>query len=120
MDASPLGFAKGVTPFLDQPATLELPLRIPGVREASLSTGANIVSGSAYDAIAADMVDMESYACLRACMRFDVPLVVLRGISDGKTELHHIDDWTEYLHVIDERLATAVDRLGEAIAQGLV
>ncbi|MDR5865362.1 5'-methylthioadenosine/S-adenosylhomocysteine nucleosidase [Halomonas koreensis] len=120
MDASPLGFEKGVTPFLDLPATLSLPLRIPGIREATLSTGADIVSGAAYDAIAADMVDMESYACLRACTRFSVPLVVLRGISDGKAELHHVDDWTEYLHVIDEKLAAAVDRLGEALGEGLL
>jgi len=120
MDASPLGFEAGVTPFLDLPATLPLPLRIPGIREATLSTGADIVSGAAYDAIAADMVDMESYACLRACMRFDVPLVVLRGISDGKAELHHVDDWTEYLHVIDEKLAAAVDRLNTAISEGLL
>lgn len=40
MDASPLGFERGKTPFLDLPATLELPLRIPGIAEASLSTGA--------------------------------------------------------------------------------
>ncbi|QFU02895.1 5'-methylthioadenosine/S-adenosylhomocysteine nucleosidase [Halomonas sp. THAF5a] len=120
MDASPLGFQKGVTPFLDLPDILPLPLRIPEIPEASLSTGANIVSGAAYAAIAADMVDMESYACLRACTRFDVPLVVLRGISDGKAELNHVDDWTEYLHVIDEKLATAVDRLGEALGEGLL
>ncbi|RAW06612.1 5'-methylthioadenosine/S-adenosylhomocysteine nucleosidase [Halomonas elongata] len=120
MDASPLGFEPGVTPFLNLPATLPLPLRIPGIREATLSTGGDIVSGSAYDAIDADMVDMESYACLRACTRFDVPLVVLRGISDGKAELNHVDDWTEYLHVIDEKLADAVDRLGEAIGQELL
>lgn len=117
MDASALGFEKGITPFLDLPATIPLSLRIPGIAEASLSTGANIVSGAAYDAIAAEMVDMESYACLRACMRFDVPLVLLRGISDGKAELHHVDDWTEYLHVIDEKLAAAVDLLGEALAR---
>ena len=117
MDASALGFERGVTPFLDLPATIPLPLRIPGIQEASLSTGANIVSGAAYDAIAAEMVDMESYACLRACMRFDVPLVLLRGISDGKAELHHVDDWTEYLHLIDEKLAVAVDLLGEALAK---
>jgi adenosylhomocysteine nucleosidase len=43
MDASPLGFPRGVTPFLDLPATLPLPLRIPGVKEATLSTGASIV-----------------------------------------------------------------------------
>ncbi|QOR40979.1 5'-methylthioadenosine/S-adenosylhomocysteine nucleosidase [Billgrantia diversa] len=120
MDASPLGFEKGTTPFLDLPAILPLTLRIPGIAEATLSTGANIVSGEAYAAIAAEMVDMESYACLRACMRFDVPLIVLRGISDGNAELHHVDDWTEYLHVIDEKLAGAVNRLGEALAEGLL
>jgi len=36
MDASPLGFEKGRTPFLDLPAALELPLRIPGIPEATL------------------------------------------------------------------------------------
>ncbi|MEC9343014.1 MAG: 5'-methylthioadenosine/S-adenosylhomocysteine nucleosidase, partial [Pseudomonadota bacterium] len=118
MDASPLGFEKGVTPFLDLPAVLDLPLRVPGVDTATLSTGANIVSGAAYDAIDADMVDMETYAVLRAAMRFGVPLVALRGISDGAAELHHIDDWTEYLHVVDENLAAAVQRLLEAIGRG--
>ncbi|MDT8879494.1 5'-methylthioadenosine/S-adenosylhomocysteine nucleosidase [Halomonas saccharevitans] len=120
MDASPLGFQKGVTPFLDLPDILPLPLRIPGIREATLSTGADIVSGAAYDGIKADMVDMESYAGLRACTRFAVPLVVLRGISDDKAALNHIDDWTEYLHVIDEKLAGAVDRLEAAIREGLL
>jgi adenosylhomocysteine nucleosidase len=47
-----------------------------------------------------------------------VPVLGLRGISDGKAELNHIDDWTEYLHVIDEKLAHAVDRLEQAIASG--
>jgi adenosylhomocysteine nucleosidase len=111
MDASPLGFEKGRTPFLDLPATVDLQFRIPGVPSASLSTGANIVSGPAYDAIEADMVDMETFAILRACMAFAVPLVGLRGISDGAVDLHHYDDWTEYLHIIDERLAQAVDAL---------
>ncbi len=118
MDASPLGFEKGATPFLDLPAIVPLPLRVRGVGEATLSTGANIVSGAAYDVIDADMVDMESYACLRATMRFGVPLMVLRGISDGKSELRHVDDWTEYLHIVDENLAAAVDRLDAAIAEG--
>lgn len=115
MDASPLGFEKGRTPFLDLPADVLLPLRVPGIAEARLSTGGNIVSGSAYDAIDADMVDMESFAILRACQRFGVPMIGLRGISDGKAELHHVDDWTEYLHIIDEKLSEAVDRLRLAI-----
>lgn len=120
MDASALGFARGVTPFLDLPAVVDLGHRVPGVAGASLSTGANIVSGSAYDAIAADMVDMETFAVLRAAMRFEVPLVALRGISDGATDLHHIDNWTEYLHVVDEKLADAVDSMLAAVGDGLI
>ncbi len=120
MDASALGFDKGVTPFLDLPATVELPLRVQGIREATISTGGAIVSGAAYDAIQADMVDMETYAVLRACMAFSLPLVGLRGISDGTDELTHIGDWTEYLHVIDEKLAQAVDKLERAINDGLL
>lgn len=120
MDASALGVAKGVTPFLGLPAVLDLPFAVAGVPSATLSSGAGIVSGAAYDGIAADMVDMETYACLRACQRFGVPLAGFRGISDGAAELRHIGDWTEYLHVIDERLAAAADRLAEALAEGLL
>lgn len=120
MDASALGIAPGRTPFLDLPARIDLPHRIPGLPEASLSTGANIVSGSAYDKIAEDMVDMETFAHLRAAQRFGIMLIGLRGISDGVEELRHLTDWTQYLHVIDERLAAAVDALGDAIGHGKV
>ncbi|MNY55090.1 5'-methylthioadenosine/S-adenosylhomocysteine nucleosidase [compost metagenome] len=97
---------------------MPLPLRIPGVPEAALSTGGNIVSGAAYDLIAADMVDMETFAIMRCCQLFGIPLIGLRGISDGKAELKHVDNWTEYLHVIDEKLAGVIDRLGNALESG--
>ena len=119
MDASPLGFEKGRTPFLDLRAALELPLRIPGVPTASLSTGANIVSGATYETIDADMVDMETFAVLRTCHAFNLPLIGLRGISDGKQELKHVDDWKEYLHVVDRKLALTVDTLFEALEDGV-
>jgi adenosylhomocysteine nucleosidase len=109
MDASAFGFEKGKVPFSDLPVELSLEPLIPGLKAARLSTGANIVSGAAYDLIDADMVDMETYALKRVAMQFDIPLIGLRGISDGKAELRHVDDWTEYLHVIDEKLAAAVD-----------
>lgn len=118
MDASALGFERGVTPFLDVPAVIALHPLVPGLPTATLSTGANIVSGAAYDGIDAQMVDMETYAVLRACQRFSVPLIALRGISDGAADLSHIDNWTEYLHLVDEALAVAVDRLCDALEAG--
>jgi adenosylhomocysteine nucleosidase len=118
MDASPLGFEKGATPFLDHPAVMPLPLKIPGIAEASLSTGGNIVSGAAYDLVEADMVDMETFAVMRCCQLFGIPLIGLRGISDGKQELKHVENWTEYLHVIDEKLAGVVDRLEKSLESG--
>ena len=120
IDASPLGFEKGVTPFLDLPVTVPLPFRIPEIKQATLSTGGAVITGAAYDTIAAEMVDMETFACLRACQMFDVPLIGLRGISDGAADLRHVGDWTEYLHVIDEKLADAVMRLEQAIGSGLL
>ena len=114
MDASALGFPRGETPFLGLPATLNLEPLVKGLSPATLSTGANVVSGSAYETVTEDMVDMETYAILRACQSFGVPLLALRGISDGKAELSQLSDWTAYLHVIDEKLAEAVDLIEKA------
>lgn len=118
MDASPLGFEKGCTPFLDLPNAIKLPVLIPNLPQATLSTGANIVTGEAYAGIEADMVDMETFACQRVCQTFGIGLIGLRGISDGVSELHHVDDWTEYLHVIDEKLASVVEELEATILDG--
>lgn len=115
MDASALGFPKGVTPLLDLPARIEFPLHIPGIAAASLATGGSVVSGSGYDAVDAQMVDMETFATLRACQMFGVPLIGLRGISDGVAELSRLQDWTQYLHIVDERLAEALDLLEAAL-----
>ena len=111
MDASALGFPKGITPLLDLPAVLPLPCPIPGVTTATLSTGAAVISGAAYATIDADMVDMETYALLRAGQTFGLPLVALRGVSDGRAELKALEDWTSTLHHVDEALAAALDGL---------
>lgn len=112
MDASALGFVRGATPFLDIPVELSLETALlPDVPAKRLSTGANIVSGPAYKNVDAEMVDMETFAIARSCMRYGVPLMGLRGISDGVAELKGISDWTQYLHVIDRKLAAVVGRL---------
>nr|WP_267903828.1 5'-methylthioadenosine/S-adenosylhomocysteine nucleosidase [Sphingomonas sp. EC-HK361] len=111
IDASALGIPKGVTPFLDLAPVQPLDTPFTGVPTATLSTGSDIVSGDAYAAIDADMVDMETFAVLRACQRFGVPLAGLRGVSDGAGELGKLLDWTGLLELLDERLADAVDLL---------
>jgi len=111
MDASVLGFEKGVTPLLDLPAVLPLPCPMPDVPTARLSTGANVVSGSAYAAIDADMVDMETWALVRSAQTFGVPLVALRGVSDGRVELTGLEDWITPLNDVAANLAVALDRL---------
>ncbi|RZJ92841.1 MAG: 5'-methylthioadenosine/S-adenosylhomocysteine nucleosidase [Brevundimonas sp.] len=111
MDASPLGFPKGITPLLDLPAILSLPCPVPGAPTATLSTGGGVVSGAAYDAIDAEMVDMETFALLRAAQTFGRPLIALRGVSDGKAELKALEDWTSTLHHVDRNLAQALDAL---------
>ena len=118
VDATALGFEPGTVPNVDLPAVVPLGPFIPGIPLATLSTGADVVSGAVYDLIDADMVDMETYAVLRACQRFGVPLISLRGISDGDRELGSLADWTQYLGIIDVKLAEAVDRLEAAVADG--
>lgn len=111
MDASVLGFPKGETPYPRLPAVLPLsdgPVALPTAR---LATGASVVSGAGYDALDADMVDMETFAVVRAAARFGVPVIGLRGVSDGRTDLSELSHWTDALAEIDLRLAEAIDLL---------
>jgi adenosylhomocysteine nucleosidase len=117
MDASALGFVKGITPFVDHPVAAPLALPLPDVPPARLSTGGNVVTGLGYEAIDAEMVDMETFALLRACQNFGVPLAGFRGISDGAEELRHYDDWTRFLHVVDEGLSRIVAAIDEAAVE---
>ena len=109
IDARPLGFARGVTPFADFPPAADLPTPLEWPC-ATLSTGSDVVVGSAYDRIDADLVDMECYAVHRAAARFGVPVIGLRGVSDGVGDDERLD-WTALLGLLDERLAAAVDAL---------
>jgi len=120
MDVSLLGYERGCTPLLDLPAIIELPFRIPGINGATLSTGGSIVSGEAYACVEADMVDMETFAVWRACQKFSVPMIGIRGISDGKRDLGQLSDWEKYLHVIDQKLSVAIDKLEHAVSEGLL
>ena len=110
MDATPLGIEPGVVPHLEEPKDLplETPLDLP---VATLSSGGDVVSGSGWDRISADMVDMETYAVARAARMFGIPLIGLRGVSDGPGELAGAHDWHKLLGYLDGELAKAVDML---------
>lgn len=111
MDASPLGFPKGETPFPRLPAVLPLAEGPPSLPTARLATGATVVSGVAYEGVDADMVDMETFAVVRAAARFGLPVLGLRGVSDGRADLTELRHWTDALAEIDLRLAEALDLL---------
>ena len=111
MDASVLGFPKGETPYPRLPAALPLAEGPATLPPAKLATGASVVSGAAWDAVDADMVDMETFAVVRAAARFNVPVLGLRGVSDGRTDLSQLSHWTDALAEIDLRLAEVLDLL---------
>jgi adenosylhomocysteine nucleosidase len=117
MDCTAIGFERGVTPFSDHPAVMPL-ATVPGLPTATLSSGGAIVNGPAYDTIDAHMADMETYAFAHVARRFGVPLLCLRGVSDGRTPLGHIDDWTKTLEEIGHNLCVALDVVDAAIASG--
>ena len=115
IDASPFGFTRGVTPLVDHPVDIPLITPLP-IAAARLSTGGDVLSGDAYDGVDADMVDMETFAIARVCALFDVPLIGLRGISDGPEPPTGLHDWTNLLGHLDEELARTVDMLPAALA----
>jgi adenosylhomocysteine nucleosidase len=111
IDASPFGFARGITPMIDHPVDVPLVCPLP-IASARLSTGGNVLSGpDAYAGVDADMVDMETFALARVCETFGVPLMGLRGISDGAEPVSGLSDWTNLLGHLDQELAKAVDML---------
>ncbi len=117
MDASPLGFEKGRTPFQGHPVDIPIIQRLSDIPACRLSTGGGIISGAAYDGIDAEIVDMETFANLRACHHAGVTLIGLRGVSDGREDLRCYADWADYLHAVDENLAAIIDQLPAMIGE---
>jgi adenosylhomocysteine nucleosidase len=116
MNAVAFGFDKGVTPFADYPAIFKMPVLFPDMPTASIATGASVINkqgcaGITFDDIDADCVDMETYSVARVAYAFNIPIIGLRGISDGKENSQGIASWEEYLHIIDVKIADFYKRL---------
>lgn len=116
MDARAFGFDKGVTPFAHYPAEFTLPYLFEDLPKASLSSGAMIInkqdeSAISFKDISQDCVDMETYAIARVGYDFQIPVIGLRGISDGKQDSVGIATWEEYLHIIDQKISDFYKRV---------
>lgn len=65
---------------------------------------------------------MRRIAVIKAAQRLGIPLAeigaALATLPTDRTVT--ADDWTTYLHIIDEKLAATVDRLNDALGEGLL
>lgn len=95
MDLSPLGFARGVTPFEDTPSILEVPKRLHGLATGTCGTGDSFETAAAK--VQCDVVDMEAYALAKVCYLEGMPFLSVKYISDGCDHNAH-SDWNENLH----------------------
>ena len=116
MDASKLGFAKGVTPFVDLPAALPLVVSTAKVPTATLYTGGKVVGAEDFRSIQEDLADMETFAVVRVCSLFSIPVIGLRGVSDGAEPIGGAETWEKKLALLDQRLSEVYDVLIEAQA----
>lgn len=95
MDVSPLGFARGTTPFDPQwggelafaPAFAHLPQGLCGTGD-SFDTGAH--------ALHCDVLDMEAYALAKVCCHEGVDFACAKYISDG-ADHSSATDWSAAL-----------------------
>jgi len=122
-NATAIGFAEGRhRPFLDEPATI-------AIRHCMLGHSGGVdrdrrldcVRGSGYDGITAEpWWTWSRFAVLsRKRRRFDLPMVGLRGISDGRAAaqagLHGL---MRYLHDIDHKLARRDQAFADQAVRG--
>jgi adenosylhomocysteine nucleosidase len=95
MDLSPLGFPRGVTPFEDTPAVLEVPKRLPDLATGTCGTGDSFENSAT--AMHCDVFDMEAFALAKVCHMEGLPFLSVKYITDGCDHNAH-NDWNENLH----------------------
>ena len=87
MDATPLGFKKGETPFEDTPSMVDFShIKNPIGKNLTCYTGDSFATDlTPYD----DVVDMEAYALAKTCRNLGKDFVSYKYISDDG----NADDW---------------------------
>ena len=81
MDASPLGFPVGVTPFDAMPAELRCATELPFLPAGRCASGDSFVTSGV--AQAGDVLDMEAFALARVCIGEAVRFACAKYVTDG-------------------------------------
>ena len=81
MDVTPLGFARGVTPYDESPALIEHGVVIDGLPVGVCSTADSFETGG--HTVAADVMDMEGYALAKVCWLEQVKFSSVKYVTDG-------------------------------------
>lgn len=114
MDLSPLGFARGVTPFEDTPAMLEVPKRLRNLPTGICGTGDSFENGAGV--MHGDVFDMEAYALAKVCHLEGLPFLSVKYITDGCDHNAH-NDWNENLHRAAASFAEVFSDVAAALRQ---
>ena len=97
MDVSGLGFEKYETPFEDD---ISKKIDFSDFENNPLNHLLTCATGDSFIATtgghAGDVVDMESYALAKVCLKFDIPFIAFKYISDSADNDASID-WVENL-----------------------
>ena len=123
IDASPLGFPRGTTPFDETPHVLTTPRRFADFPEGVLGTGDNFettllpsADGLPHAPAAGPavprptVIDMEGFAIAKVCALEGVPFTALKYVTDG-SDSNASTDWAQNLPRAAARFREAFDRL---------
>lgn len=103
MDASPLGFAVGETPYDGHPPVLERTALFPDLAQASCGSGDDFCVD--HDPRAYQVVDMEAYALAKVCRMEGVAFASVKYISDGAKSDASAGEWRQAAESAGRRLA---------------
>ena len=97
MNVTPLGFARGQTPFEKHIPTILKPTRVkfnPIGKHYVCGSGDNFVEDIENEIDSIDVFDMEAYALAKVCHHYRVPFISFKYITDNVNE-HSSKDWEE-------------------------
>jgi adenosylhomocysteine nucleosidase len=110
MDASPLGFEPGATPFDPTPQVLRFPPLVTHLPEAVCGTGDSFATSHVETHF--NVLDMEAYALAKVCLLRGARFGCIKFVTDG-ADGGAADAWQETVGHAAERFLELYQRLRE-------